>query len=84
MHQLFGLPKSDGVQIGVLILCTIIFAASAYSGMKNGIQRLSHTNLVLALMMLAFVVIVGPTVFMAETSLASIAVLAENFFTMAT
>ena len=84
LHQLFGLPKSDGVQIGVLILCTIIFAASAYSGMKNGIQRLSHTNLVLALMMLAFVVIVGPTVFMAETSLASIAVLAENFFTMAT
>ena len=84
LHQLFGLPKSINVQIGVLILCTVIFGASAYSGMKNGIQRLSNTNLILAAAMLVFVVIVGPTVFLAETSLASIAVLAENFFTMST
>ncbi len=84
LHQLFGLPKSVGVQIGVLVLCTFIFGASAYAGMKSGIQRLSNINLVLAVCMLVFVIIVGPTVFLAETSLASIAVIIENFFTMST
>jgi len=84
LHQLFGLPRSVSVQIGVLILCTMIFGASAYSGMKRGIQRLSNINLILIIILLTFVLIVGPTVFIAESSLVSIAVLVENFFTMST
>lgn len=84
LHQLFGFERNITVQIFVLILCTAIFGASAYSGIKKGIQTLSNLNLFLALVLLTYVFIVGPTVFMSETSLSSIAVIIENFFTMAT
>lgn len=84
LHQLFGFERNITVQILVLILCTAIFGASAYSGIKKGIQALSNLNLFLALVLLTYVFLVGPTVFMAETSLSSLAVIIENFFTMAT
>ena len=84
LHQLFGFEKNMTMQIIVLLIATAIFGASAYSGIKKGIQTLSNINLILAVILLIFVFVVGPTTFMAETSLASIAVLVENFFTMAT
>ncbi len=84
LHILFGFEKNVTMQIFVLILATAIFGASAYSGIKKGIQTLSNINLLLALILLVFVFVVGPTVFIAEASLSSIAVLIENFFSMAT
>ena len=84
LHQLFGFDRNITVQIFVLILCTAIFGASAYSGIKKGIQTLSNFNLFLALILLIYVLVVGPTVFMAETALTSLSVIIENFFTMST
>mgnify|MGYP000392105586 CR=1 FL=1 len=84
LHQLFGFERNITVQIFVLMLCTAIFGASAYSGIKKGIQTLSNFNLFLALILLIYVLLVGPTVFMAETALSSVAVIIENFFTMST
>jgi len=84
LHQLFGFETNKTMQIFVLILATAIFGASAYSGIKRGIQNLSNFNLILALILLIFVVVVGPTTFIAETSLSSLSVLIENFFSMAT
>ena len=84
LHVLFGFDRNITVQIFVLILCTAIFGASAYSGIKKGIQTLSNFNLLLALILLVYVFLIGPTTFLAETSLASLAVMFENFFSMAT
>ena len=84
LHQLFGFETNKTMQIFVLILATAIFGASAYSGIKRGIQNLSNFNLILALILLIFVVVVGPTTFIAETSLSSLSVLIEKFFSMAT
>ena len=84
LHQLFGLERNLTVQIGILIVCTAIFGTSAYSGIKKGIQTLSNINLFLAAMLLMFVIIVGPTVFMSEVALTSLATVVQNFFTMST
>ena len=84
LHELFGAPKNLGTQIMVLIVCTAIFGASAYSGIKKGIQTLSMINMWLALGLLAFVLTVGPTVFLLETSLESLGMLVTNFVQMAT
>lgn len=84
LHQLFGLERNTTVQIFILVVCTIIFGASAYSGIKKGIQTLSNINLILALLILAFVFVVGPTVFISETALSSLATIIQNFFTMST
>lgn len=42
---------------------TICFVASAVSGVGRGIQYLSNTNMVLAVILALFVFVVGPTVF---------------------
>jgi choline/carnitine/betaine transport len=54
----------NGMLVGVIVLLTIGFIASAVSGVAKGIQWLSNINMVLALALAAFVFVAGPTVFM--------------------
>ena len=84
VHELFGAPRNLVTQIVVLLVCTSVFGASAYAGLKKGIQTLSNINLWLALLLLAFVFVVGPTVFMANTGLDSIGRVLSNLVHMAT
>jgi len=83
-HELFGAPRNIFTQIIVLVLCTALFGASAYAGLKKGIQTLSNINLWLALALLAFVFVVGPTVFMANTGIDSLGRVLSNLVHMAT
>lgn len=50
--------------IAIITLLTIAFVTSAVSGIGKGIQWLSNTNMVLALVLAAFVFMVGPTLLM--------------------
>ena len=62
-----GLGKiGNGVLVGIIVLLTIAFIASAVSGVEKGIQWLSNINMVLALVLAVFVFVVGPTVFMLD------------------
>jgi len=83
-HELFGAPRNIVTQIAVLLLCTAIFGASAYAGLKKGIQKLSNINLWLALILLTFVFIAGPTVFMANTGIDALGRVLSNLVHMAT
>jgi choline/carnitine/betaine transport len=47
----------------VIAVLTFCFVASAVSGIARGIQFLSNTNMVLALLMAIIIFVVGPTVF---------------------
>ena len=49
------------VLVSIIVLLTIAFIASAVSGVAKGIQWLSNINMVLALLLAAFVFVVGPT-----------------------
>ncbi|BDU37988.1 transporter [Vibrio nigripulchritudo] len=84
LYQLFGIPQTTYSQIGVLLVCTAIFAYSSYAGMEKGIKVLSNINFWGAMGLLVFVLMVGPTIFMLETGLDSIGRMLSNFFTMAT
>ena len=50
--------------IGLISVLTIAFVASAVSGIDKGIQWLSNINMLLALLLAAFVFVVGPTLLM--------------------
>jgi len=84
VHELFGAPRNITTQIIVLIVCTSVFGASAYAGLKKGIQNLSIVNMWLALGLLAFVFVVGPTVFLANTGIDSLGRVLSNLVHMAT
>ena len=84
-HELFGVPKDNiATQIAVLIICTALFGASAFAGLKKGIQTLSRINLWLALLLLVFVFVAGPTIFLAETGIDSLGRVLGNLVHMAT
>ncbi|MDF3303615.1 BCCT family transporter [Rhodococcus sp. T2V] len=48
--------------VAIVALLTLAFVASAVSGVAKGIQWLSNTNMVLAVVLALFVFVVGPTV----------------------
>lgn len=84
ISYLFGIPSTTTSQIGVLLLCTALFAYSSYKGMDDGIKVLSNINFWGALALLAFILVAGPTIFILETGLDSIGRMLSNFFIMAT
>jgi choline/carnitine/betaine transport len=53
----------NGVLITIIAVLTAAFVASAVSGIARGIQWLSNINMVLAILLAAFVFVVGPTIF---------------------
>jgi choline/carnitine/betaine transport len=53
----------NGVLVAIIAVLTVAFVASAVTGVDKGIQWLSNINMVLAVVLAAFVFVVGPTVF---------------------
>jgi choline/carnitine/betaine transport len=53
----------NGVLVAIIAVLTVAFVVSAVTGVEKGIQWLSNINLVLAVVLAAFVFVVGPTVF---------------------
>ncbi|TWI57856.1 BCCT family transporter [Halalkalibacter nanhaiisediminis] len=61
------IPNSVLTQIIVIIIVTFLFMFSAATGVDKGIKILSNINLILAGLLLLFVIIFGPTLFIAES-----------------
>ncbi|MFI7066176.1 BCCT family transporter [Kribbella sp. NPDC050124] len=67
LNQLYDVPKSTPVAICIIALLTLAFIVSAVSGVHRGVQYLSNLNMVLAVALLFFLFVVGPTVFILST-----------------
>ena len=61
LAHLFGVPATDTTKVLIIAAVTFIAVASVVAGMDRGVKRLSQVNLLLALILLAFVLTVGPT-----------------------
>lgn len=61
LNYLFGIPLGDTTQIILVIGITAIALISVLAGLDAGVKRLSEINMVLAVLLLLFVIIVGPT-----------------------
>ncbi|PWE16521.1 choline transporter [Marinicauda salina] len=64
LNDLFGLPISEEVQMALIAIITAMATTSVVAGLDAGIKRLSEWNLYLAIALMLFVFIVGPTVFL--------------------
>lgn len=67
LNYLFDVPVSVLVQIVLITLVTGMATVSVALGLDSGIKRVSQFNLVLALLLLIFVFIAGPTLFVLQT-----------------
>lgn len=61
--HIFGISESFGNKIIIITIITLIGLMSVSLGLDSGIKRLSQINMVLAIILLSFVFIFGPTVF---------------------
>jgi choline/glycine/proline betaine transport protein len=68
LNYLFGVPEGIGVQLALIAIITLMATASVVAGLDAGIKRLSEWNLILALVLLVFVFVVGPTSFLLQAS----------------
>ena len=61
LNYLFDIPVSAGVQIALIAGITGMATVSVVAGLNNGIRRISELNMILALILISFVVVAGPT-----------------------
>ncbi|PWJ54120.1 choline/carnitine/betaine transport [Quadrisphaera granulorum] len=66
LSHVFGVASGTGVQITIIVVLTLCFIISAVSGIEKGVKILSNTNMVLAGLLLLFLFVVGPTVFILD------------------
>jgi glycine betaine transporter len=69
LNAVFGIGGREAVGLAIVVIAilTACFVFSAISGVHRGIQWLSNTNMVLAVFLLLFLFVVGPTVFILNT-----------------
>ena len=70
-HQ-WGTPTTNTTQVLLIAGITAMALTSVISGMEKGVKRLSEANLLLALLLLAFVLTVGPTLDIATRTVTSL------------
>ncbi|NLY26751.1 MAG: BCCT family transporter [Alcaligenaceae bacterium] len=61
LNHLFGISMGETTQIVLVIGITAIALVSVLAGLDAGVKRLSEINMALALLLLVFVLLVGPT-----------------------
>ncbi|QLQ37344.1 BCCT family transporter [Micromonospora robiginosa] len=79
-----GLADSTGVELVVIAALTAAFVVSAFTGLHKGIKWLSTTNVVLAVGLMVFVFVAGPTIYTLEVLPASVGDYLSHLVVMST
>jgi len=77
-----GIQPSFTLEMVILTISAVIFTTSVTLGLEKGIKILSDINVLIALAMVAFCLIVGPTVFIVDNFTNSFGHMLNNFFGM--
>lgn len=63
LTYLFDVASAFWVQLVIILVVTVLFMLSAYSGLGKGIKYLSNTNMALAGILFVTMLILGPTLY---------------------
>jgi len=80
LNYLFGLEQNPFIQTVLIAIITAIATVSVVLGVSAGIKRLSNFNMILAAILLAFVFIGGPTLFMLNAFVENLGNYIQDFF----
>ncbi|GAA0612628.1 BCCT family transporter [Thalassospira tepidiphila] len=67
LNSLFGIPDTMPVQIILIAIITMFATISVMVGLDGGIKRISNLNIQLSFVLLGFVLIFGPTLFVLDS-----------------
>ena len=84
LEGLFGIPNTLPVQFIIIVFVTSLACGSLMLGLDKGIKRLSDINMGLTGILLAFMVILGPTLFIFDSFIENIGNYLANIVTLST
>jgi glycine betaine transporter len=67
LNFVWDVETSTGLAVVIIAVLTLLFVVSAVSGVERGVQWLSNFNMLVAVGLLVFILLVGPTVFILGT-----------------
>ena len=84
LTSLFGIPNNITVQFILIAFVTAMAAISVMMGLNKGVKRLSEINIALTLVMLVFMVALGPTLFIFDSYIENIGNYVSGIVTLGT
>ncbi|NCC82383.1 MAG: BCCT family transporter [Clostridia bacterium] len=82
LSHLTSIPNTPLTQMIIIVIVTFLFMFSAAAGVDKGIKILSNINIVVAGLLLLFVIIAGPTVFIFESMVTTLGGYITNLVSM--
>ena len=67
LDYLFGIEESTTVQVGLIFGVMGIAAISVVAGLDKGVRRLSELNLSVAILLVIFILVVGPSLYLLQS-----------------
>jgi glycine betaine transporter len=84
LNVLFEIPDGFTTQLIIIIFAIVLYTLSALSGLNRGMQMLSRYNVILAMVLMAYILIFGPTNFIFNSYIQGVGSMLDNFIPMAT
>ena len=84
LEGLFGIPSTLTIQFIIIAFVTSLACGSLMLGLDKGIKRLSDINMGLTGILLAFMVILGPTLFIFDSFIENVGNYLANIVTLST
>ena len=82
LERVFGIRAAVPSQLTIIAVAFVLYMASTASGVQRGIKWLSNINLALAALLLALVMVLGPTGFIFDTFTTTIGSYLNQLVTM--
>ena len=80
LNYLVGLPTNAAVQVGLIAVVMGAATISVLTGLDRGVRRLSELNLAIAICLMLFVLVVGPTGFLLKAFVQNVGLYLDEFF----
>ena len=71
MNYLFGIAENTNIQVILIAIITVCATASVVSGLHNGVKTLSKVASIMAILLMVFILAVGPTLFIVGSTIQS-------------
>ena len=84
MHHLFGIVESTSVQVILIAIITVFATISVVSGLHKGVQILSKIASIMAVLLMIFMLAVGPTLFILGSTIQSTGYYLQNIISTGT
>ena len=82
LSKILMIERTFSLDLFTILICSLIFATSAYVGVQNGIKRLSNLNMILVIIFLIIVFLLGPTSYIFSNSIETLVFLSSKYIDM--